>query len=148
MIADLNTPSEAAYAPMVTEEMIEERDWKRSQVPAFRVSEVAKFFFGMSESWLRLKLREDEDHPDTWFVNPDGTKMEFRRKDAERGNSERVFLLSDIEPMAWSLVRFGSIGGLRLAHILSIVQAVGVLYGLVPSEAPEDPPGPGDGAGE
>lgn len=148
MIADLNAPSGTAYAPMVTEEMIAERDWNRSQLPAFRVSEVAKVFFGMSESWLRLKLRPDESHPNTWFVNPDGTRMDFRRKDPENSNSERVFLLSDVELMAWSLVRFGSIDGLQLANILRIVQAVGVLYELIPAEAPEEPEAPAEAPGQ
>lgn len=143
----MTTEAKADAAPepvslefMVTESMIDERDWTRSQVPVFRVSEVAKFFFGMSESWLRLKMRPDEKHPNTWFVNADGTPMEFRRKDPDKSDSERVFLLSDIEPMAWSLVRFNSIGSLRLAHILRIVQAVGVLYELIPTEIPEADP--------
>jgi hypothetical protein len=47
-------PGEAVPAFMVTEEMIEGRDWARRQAPVYRVSEVAKVFFGMSESWLRL----------------------------------------------------------------------------------------------
>jgi hypothetical protein len=143
MTAD-NVPAEAAPAFMVTEAMIDERDWGRSQVPVYRVSEVATVFFGMSESWLRLKLRDDKDHPATWFTTMDGRKMDFRRKDPGKSDSERVFLLSDIEPMAWSLYRFGAFerhgGARRIALILRVVEAEAFLYGLLdPSEPGEDP---------
>jgi hypothetical protein len=123
-------PAEAAPAFMVTEDMIVGRDWGRNQVPVYRVSEVAKVFFGMSESWLRLKLRTDDAHPQTWFVLH-GQRMDFRRKDPGKTDSERVFLLSDIEPMAWSLRRFGVISPLRFAKILRIVEAEAYLYELL-----------------
>jgi len=127
---------------MVTEAMIDERDWGRGQIPAYRVSEVATFFFGMSESWLRLKLRADKDHPSTWFTTLSGERMDFRRKDPDKSDSERVFLLSDIERMAWSLYRFGAFerqgGAKRVAQILRVVEAQAVLYGLlVPEEEAE-----------
>lgn len=115
---------------LVTEEMITGNDWGRGQVPAYRVSEVAKVFFGMSESWLRLKLRPDEKHPDTWFVW-NGQRIEFRRKKPGKGDSERVFLLSDIERMAWSLRRFRGISATRFAHVLRVVEAQAYLYKLL-----------------
>ncbi len=121
---------EAAPARLVTEEMITGRDWGRGQVPVYRVSEVAKVFFGMSESWLRLKLRPDDKHPGTWFTWS-GEKIEFRRKDPGKGDSERVFLLSDIELMAWSLRRFKGISAIRFAHVLRVVEAQAYLYGLL-----------------
>ena len=121
---------EAAPARLVTEEMITRRDWGRGQVPVYRVSEVAKVFFGMSESWLRLKLRPDDKHPDTWFTWS-GEKIEFRRKDPGKGDSERVFLLSDMELMAWSLRRYKGISAIRFAHVLRVVEAQAYLYGLL-----------------
>lgn len=135
-----HVPAEAAPAFMVTEAMIDERDWGRSQIPAYRVSEVATVFFAMSESWLRLKLRDDKDHPNTWFTAPDGERIDFRRKDPDKSDSERVFLLSDIEPMAWSLHRFGAISAIKLAHVLRVVEAQAVLFGLLtPASQEEDP---------
>lgn len=128
------------FNPMITEEMIDGRDWGRGMVPVYRVSEVAKVFFGMSESWLRLKLRADEDHPDTWFVL-NGQRMDFRRKDPEKSDSERVFLLSDVEGMAHSLCRFGVISELRLGMILRVVEAEAYLYRLLVPSA-------GEGRGE
>jgi hypothetical protein len=146
------TQAEAAPASvtpkyMVTEAMIDEREWK-GQAPVFHVNGVAQVFFGMSASWLRLKLKADENHPDTWFVTGGhlengklvgGTRMNFRRADPEKSDSARKFLLSDIEPMAWSLYRFGSIGPNRLAQIRWIVEAVARLYKLLPPESGEDP---------
>lgn len=128
---------EAVPSFLVTEEMITQRDWGRGQVPVYRVSEVAKVFFGMSESWLRLKLRPDNKHPDTWFVW-NGQKMDFRRKDPGKGNSERVFLLSDIERMAWSLRRLRGISAIRLAHVLRVVEAQAYLYNLLGEADDED----------
>jgi len=130
-------PDDYVPALMVTEEMITERDWGRNQIPAFRVSEVAKVFFGMSESWLRRMLRPDETHPDTWFVSG-GQRMEFRRKDPGKTDSERVFLLSDVEQMAWSLFRFGAIKPRRLAQVLRLVEAEAHLFGLLTDEPPDD----------
>jgi hypothetical protein len=130
MTIETKAPEEAAQPFMVTEEMISERDWSRGASPFYRVSEVATFFFGMSESWLRLRLRPDRDHPKTWFVR-NGERIDVRRKDSERDDSERVFWLSDIEPMAWSLYRFGGIDGVRLAQILRVVEAEANLFGLV-----------------
>lgn len=121
---------------MVTEEMINARDWSRGQRPFFSVDQVAKVFFGMSASWLRLKLKPDKKHPETWFVNPDGTRMDFRRNKPEQSDSSRVFALSDVEQMAWSLVRNGGIKPEKLGHVLHVVEAVAILYGLIdPSPA-------------
>lgn len=137
MTVEMKVPAEASYSPMVTEEMIDGRDWGRGALPVYRVAEVAKFFFGMSESWLRLKLRADEDHPDTWFVYQ-GKRMDIRRKKPDKDDSERVFTLADIELMALSLRRFGAISPIRFAQILRIVEAEAYLYGLlVPSPAAE-----------
>jgi hypothetical protein len=122
---------------MVTEAMIDERDWTRGQAPFFRVDAVAKVFFGMSASWLRLKLKADKDHPDTWFVLR-GKKMDFRRSDPGKTDSSRVFTLADIEPMAWSLFTFGAIDAIRLGQILRIVQAVAILYELLPVPSGEE----------
>lgn len=123
---------------MVTEAMINERDWARGAAPFFRVDAVSKVFFGMSASWLRLKLKADEEHPETWFTWPDGSRMNFRRSNADRSDSSRVFTLADIQPMTLSLYRYGSIDAQRLAMIYRIIQAVAILYKLMPPESEED----------
>ena len=127
---------------IVTEAMLETRNWHRLQAPFYRVEEVAKFFFGMSASWLRLHLTPDSDHPQTWFVK-NGAQMEFRRSNPSKADSSRVFWLSDIQPMAESLHAFGKISNIRLSKILVLVQAEADLYKLF-----DDPPdGPGDDPG-
>jgi hypothetical protein len=128
---------------MVTEAMIVSRSWHRRQAPFFRVETVARVFFGMSASWLRLKLNPDAEHPDTWFVR-DGRRMEFRRLSAEKPSSARVFTLADIEPMAYSLRNLGAIDSQRLVQILDIVRAMATLYGLF--DEPPTAPGEDEGA--
>lgn len=109
--------------------MMMARNWHRRQMPTYRVEEVAKFFFGMSASWLRLKLNPDKEHPETWFVI-NGLRMEFRRRDPAKTDSARVFWLSDIEKMAYSLHDFGVIDNARLARVLHVVESEAELYGL------------------
>lgn len=122
---------------MVTDAMILSRDWQRKAGPFYSVHEVAKMFFAMSPSWIRLKLTPDDDHPDTWFVRPDGTPMVFRRRNPDKEDSARVFTLADIEPMAYSLRRFGAIGHTRLRQVVRVVQAEADLYDLF-SEPEQD----------
>lgn len=114
---------------MVTEAMIVGRDWRRKQAPFYSVHEVAKMFFAMSSSWLRLKLNPEPGRPHTSFVKA-GKRMEFRRRNPEKTDSARVFTLADIEPMAYSLHSFGDIDAMRLAQVLRLVQAEAELYGL------------------
>ena len=133
-------PPERTY--MVTEAMIVSRNWHRRQVPVFRVETVARVFFAMSASWVRLKMNPDPEHPQTWFVR-DGKAMVFRRSDPDKARSARVFTLADIEPMAYSLADFGAITSGKLVQVLSIVQAIAILYGLFEKE----PAGPGDDDG-
>jgi|HubBroStandDraft_2_1064218.scaffolds.fasta_scaffold25492_4 hypothetical protein len=133
-----DTRSNPQFEIMVTEAMIENKDWDRKAGPFYRVNDVSKFFFGMSSSWLRLKMKPDRLHPDTWFT-VNGKPMDFRRLDKDKVDSARVFWLSDIELMAYSLYAFGSIDEARLARILAIVRATADLYDLFDDE-PGDPP--------
>jgi hypothetical protein len=73
--------------------------------PHFNVEETAKMFFGMSGSWLRFRMRPNDDHPSTWLVL-DGSPIEIQRKNPDDEQSHRVFSLADMEPMAWSLYDF------------------------------------------
>jgi hypothetical protein len=142
---------------MVTEAMLLSRDWERHQAPFFKVEEVAKVFFGMSASWLRLRMSADAEHPNSWFTYPDGRRIEFRRADPDKTDSARVFLLSDIEPMVDSLVKFGRINNARAVRIKEVVRAIAAVYNLfdAPGTAAEGPadeepadeePGEGEGA--
>lgn len=114
---------------IVTEAMIEARSWHRKQRPVYRVDEMAKFFFGMSASWMRLKLNPDKNHPETWFTDEHDNRMVFRRSDPEKA-SARLFWLSDVEPMAASLLKYGAITRAKYAHSLNVVQAQAALYEL------------------
>lgn len=104
----------------------------------FTVNEVAKFFFARSGSWLRLKMHVDKDHPETWFTLG-GERMEFNRQasygkpaEAREGDlSARFFMLSDIEPMAYSLFAFGAIDEDRLITIIQLVRWEARLHGLL-----------------
>lgn len=73
--------------------------------PHFNVEETAKMFYGMSGSWLRFRMRPNDDHPLTWLVL-DGKPIEILRKNPDDEQSHRVFVLSDMEPIAWSLYHF------------------------------------------
>lgn len=138
------TSSEPDY--MVTEAMVLSRDWERHQAPFFKVEEVAKVFFGMSASWLRLRMSADAEHPNSWFTYPDGSRIEFRRADPDKTDSARVFLLSDIEPMVDSLVKYGRLNNLRAVRIKEVVRAIAVVYnlfdapGTAADPADDDPP--------
>ena len=131
------TNSGPQFTIMVTEEMISGRDWERKAGPFYRVNDVAKVFFGMSSSWLRLKMKPDKGHPDTWFT-VNGKPMEFRRLDETKTDSARVFWLSDIEPMAYSLYALESIDERRLNEILDVVRATASLYRLFGGD--QEPP--------
>jgi hypothetical protein len=121
---------------LVTEAMIITRDWRRRQAPFYSVHEVAKVFFAMSNSWLRLKLNPEPGRPDTSFVREDGKPMEFRRRNPAKSDSARVFTLADVERMAYSLHDFGDISPARLVQILSLVRDEAELFGL-PGEPAE-----------
>jgi hypothetical protein len=129
--------SNPRFEIMVTEEMIESRDWDRKAGPFYRVNDVAKVFFGMSSSWLRLKMKPDKNHPDTWFT-VNGKPMDFRRLDDAKSDSARVFWLSDIELMAYSLYAFKWEDEKKLDKVLAIVRATADLYDLFGDE-PQDP---------
>lgn len=104
----------------------------------FTVDQVAKFFFGYSGSWLRLKMKPDANHPDTYFVLG-GERMEFNREASygkpaearENDLSARFFTLADIEPMAYSLFAFGAITHDRLVAVINLVKWEARLHGTL-----------------
>jgi hypothetical protein len=138
MTESSTAPGAAVPHFLVTEAMFNSRDWSRGPAPVYKMEEAAEVFFGMSASWLRLHLKADKDHPETWFT-AGGKRMVFRRLDPDKGDSARVFTLADIEPMAWSLLSFEKITAIRYAQIVRVVEAVAVLYGLIsPAGSGED----------
>ena len=80
-------------------------DRKGLPSPAFTVHETARLYFGMSSSWLRVKMRRTDRYPLSQLVL-DSQPMEIRRKYPDKAESARLFVLSDIEPMAFSLRDF------------------------------------------
>lgn len=140
----LDAVTGAEWQPIVPAEVFWARNWDRGQVPSYHVEEVAKFFFGRSASWLRLKLKKTRKFPETSFVDPyTGTAMVFRRNIAGKSDSTRIFFIYDIELMALSLFRLGGLGKKdperRLAMILEVVRAHAALYGLTRDSEPVDP---------
>ena len=117
-------------AYMVTEAMIVSRDWRRKQAPFYSVHEVAKVYFAMSSSWLRLKLNPEPGRAEGSFLDEHGKAMQFRRRDPDKSDSARVFTLADVERMAYSLWELGDIDSKRLSQILGLVKAEAALYGL------------------
>src|SRR5690348_1215012 len=117
------SPTRERPAYMVTEAMIVSRDWRRKAAPFYSVHEVAKIFFAMSSSWLRLKLNPEPGRPHGSFLDVHGKPMVFRRRDPDNSHSARVFTLADVEQMAHSLHEFGDIDSARLAQVLRLVQA-------------------------
>lgn len=115
---------------MVTEAMIVSRDWRRKQAPFYSVHEVAKVYFAMSSSWLRLKLNPEPGRPEGSFLDEHGKAMQFRRRDPDKADSARVFTLADVERMAYSLWELGDIESGRLTQILSLVKCEAELYRL------------------
>jgi hypothetical protein len=137
-MTETRAAARTAPAFMVTEAMINERDWSRGNGPFYSVDQVAKFFFAMSASWLRLKLKRDASHPETWFTDENGVQINFRRNKPEQADSSRVFTLADIERMAWSLYWFSGITAEKLARIIHVVEAEAILWELIsPSPAGE-----------
>jgi hypothetical protein len=134
----MTSPDKREYR--VTEErVLRKKDWDRGQAPRYRTDECAKFFFSMSASWLRLLLTPDEDHPETWFVDATGRRIQFRRADENNPQSARIFLISDIEPMAYSLFDFGRISAQQLSRILNVVLAEADLYELFDKSRDQEP---------
>ena len=120
----------ARPAYMVTEAMIVSRDWRRKQAPFYSVHEVAKVYFAMSSSWLRLKLNPEPGRPEGSFLDEHGKAMQFRRRDPDKSDSARVFTLADVERMAYSLWELGDIDSVRLTQILNLVKCEAELYRL------------------
>jgi hypothetical protein len=122
--------------PLVTEKMIFDQKWERRQGPFYSVHEVAKVVFGMSPSWLRLKMTAKPERPMTSFVDAGGQAMTFLRRDPEDEVSARVFTLADFEPMARSLRSFGDISDERLDLIMQLVVVQAKMFGLIQNEPP------------
>jgi hypothetical protein len=117
-----------------------------SAQPHFTVSEVAKFFFALSDHWVRW--RQDKGY----FVL-DGKKVGEHRKvpvvDAEgrrvldekgkplskivRGGNKgaRVYTLDDVEKMAYALAEKQAIEGEKLQQVLRLVDAQARLWGYI-----------------
>lgn len=115
---------------MVTDAMIVSRDWRRRAAPFYSVHEVAKVFFAMSSSWVRLKLNPEPGRPQGSFLDEDGAAIVFRRRNPDKADSARVFTLADVEKMAYSLHDLTDIDSARLAQVLRLVEAEARLYGL------------------
>lgn len=100
--------------------------------PHFTVSEMANFFFGKSNHWVRWlegiaeigedgKKKKDAKGVPFWFTDPQTGE---RRKVGQGRNdkSARVYTLTDVEEVAHALAQNGRISGTQLRQTLLLVQ--------------------------
>lgn len=90
--------------------------------PIFTVSEMAKFFFGRTNHWIRWKESSGS------MVDGSG-KPVGKRRDPKMGN--RIYTLGDIEQIAHALAANGSITGTQLRHTLRILKSQGEMYEIL-----------------
>ena len=102
-------------------EDIEWREDKFGQAePNYKVSDVAKFFFGRGAEWLRWrsgKDRSDKEHPLGWFLL-DGVPVEPSRTAA----GARYYSLYDVERMALALWQENGIYARLLSTIVLLLR--------------------------
>ena len=89
--------------------------------PTFKVSDVAKIFFGRSSHWVRWLEGKDA-------FTLDGVEVGTRR--TEKG--ARVYTLADVEKMTHALAQQGKINGAQAANSLHIVQTIARVWGYLP----------------
>lgn len=93
--------------------------------PSYAVQEAAKMFFARGSWWLRWKYRPESYPKGSFLLN--GVSVVPKR--TSRGN--RYYTLADIERMAHSLAEQGSIGGEKLAQIITLLLVQAAMYGIL-----------------
>lgn len=94
-----------------------------SREPHFTVSEVAKFFFGMSAHWVRWRERKGD-----FFL--DGEAVGSHRTP----EGARYYTLSDVEKMAHALAEKDNLSVDQLTNALLLVQAEARVWGYLGGE--------------
>jgi hypothetical protein len=99
----------------LTEEMIP-RGKNGASRPWFSTHTVATVFIGRSAAWLRVRMRQGEEWPDSELVL-DGQPLDIHRSPT----GDRQFSLRDIEMTAHALRESGSIDDERFTCMIEMV---------------------------
>lgn len=99
----------------VTEEMLGEGK-KGEPKPWFSTHTVATTFIGRSAAWLRVKMRQSDEYPDSQLVL-DGKALDIHRS----ATGDRQFSLRDIEMTAHALHESGAIDDHRFVCMIMLV---------------------------
>ncbi len=99
----------------LTEEMIP-RGKNGSPKPWYSTHSVATIFIGRSAAWLRVRMRQSEEWPDSELVL-DGRLLDIHRSPT----GDRQFSLADIERTAHALRESGSIDDARFVCMVMMV---------------------------
>ena len=89
--------------------------------PTFKVSDIAKIFFGRSSHWVRWLEAKNA-------LVLDGQEVGTRRT----AKGARVYTLADIEKIVHALAQQGKINGAQAANALHVVQTVSRIHGFLP----------------
>jgi hypothetical protein len=100
----------------ITDEMVQASK-EGTPKPWFSTHTVATVFIGRSAAWLRVRMRQSEEFPDSELVL-DGQLLDIHRSPT----GDRQFSLADIEQTAHALRESGSIDDRRF--ICMIMQVV------------------------
>lgn len=99
----------------ITEDMIT-RDEHGAPDPWYSTNTVASLFFGRSAAWLRVRMRQDDEWPQSQLVL-DGQPIEIYRSTSQ----DRQFSLLNIERAAHALLANGSLDRYRFACTIQMV---------------------------
>jgi hypothetical protein len=114
----------------ITEEMIATGRGKNGEPrPWFSTHTVATVFLGRSAAWLRVRMRQSEEYPNSELIL-DGVPLDIHRS----ATGDRQFSLRDIEMTAHALRESGSIDDERFICMIELVTWVARQYGLLGDE--------------
>jgi hypothetical protein len=99
----------------ITDEMAQVKEG--SPRPWFSTHTVATVFIGRSAAWLRVRMRQSEDWPDSELIDASGVPLDIHRSPT----GDRQFSLADIEQTAYALRRSGSIDERRFICMIEMV---------------------------
>lgn len=101
----------------ITDDMLAERGKKSEPKPWFSTHTVATVFIGRSAAWLRVRMRQSEDYPESELVDENGVPLDIHRSPT----GDRQFSLADIERTAYALRRSESIDEKRFICMIKMV---------------------------
>jgi hypothetical protein len=105
------------------------RGKKGEPSPWFSTHTVATVFIGRSAAWLRVRMRQSEQFPDSELVL-DGEPLAIHRSQT----GDRQFSLADIEKTAHALRENGSIDDERFVIMIMLVVWEARQHGLLGDE--------------